>query len=365
MTIFVNSIKRIFRNKVQIFFILLFPLAFTTLGFIGQEPSVKVAVIDKDHTEFTADLAGNLKTKAEIRHVKEEEINNNLKTLKVDYVVVIDKGFTDNLIQGKNGGITSYSVKESNFSKPVGALLEQWLNHAIMVAEAVEHNPDSFYKEFSNYDQHGAIQLNHKLAVNEGAERTRSVLGYLIISMLYTSLIVGLFIIFNKNNHTLYRTLTAPVKIRTYMLQIVSSFLFVSFIQISFVLLILKYVYKLYLGSAGLSIFVLLLLFSLVSVSFGVAISSLSKNIVQACLIGICLVAPLAMLGGAYFPLDFAPDIIKTLSNFTPVSWVIHGIEKLLHGDSLTSLVKEVSILLMFSIIFFLLGTFRKADIAK
>ncbi|MFJ5716257.1 ABC transporter permease [Neobacillus sp. NPDC093127] len=365
MTIFVNTLKRIFRNKVQIFFILLFPLAFMSLGFIGQEPTVRVAVIDKDHTEFTADLARNLKTKAEIRHVKEEDINNELKTLKVDYVVVIDKGFTDNLIQGKNEGITSYSVKESNFSKPVGAFLEQWLHHAIMVAEAVGHNQESFFKEFSTYDQHGAIHLNHKLAVNEGAERTRSVLGYLIISMLYTSLIVGLFIIFNKNNHTLYRTLTAPVKIRTYMLQIVSSFLFVSFIQISFVLLILKYVYKLYLGSAGLSIFVLLLLFSLVSVSFGVAISSISKNTIQACLIGICLVAPLAMLGGAYFPLDFAPDIVKTLSNFTPVSWVIHGIEKLLHGDSLTSLVKEISILLMFSIIFFLLGTFRKADIAK
>ncbi|MFJ7724947.1 ABC transporter permease [Neobacillus sp. NPDC097160] len=365
MTIFVNTLKRIFRNKVQIFFILLFPLAFMSLGFIGQEQTVKVAVIDHDHTKFTADLVRNLKTKAEIRDVKEENISNDLKILKVDYVVVIEKGFTDDLIQGKDGGITSYSVKESNFSKPVSAFLEQWLNHAKMVVEAAQHNPDSFYTEFTNYDQHGAIQLDHKLAVNEGAERTRSVLGYLIISMLYTSLIVGLFIIFNKNNHTLYRTLTAPVKIKTYMLQIVSSFLCVSFIQISFVLLILKYVYKLYLGSAGFSIFVLLLLFSLVTVSFGVAISSISKNIIQACLIGICLVAPLAMLGGAYFPLEFAPDIIKTLSNFTPVSWVITGIEKLLQGQSLFALGKEVLILIVFSFIFFLLGTFRKADIAK
>jgi ABC-2 type transport system permease protein len=336
-----------------------------SLGFIGQEQAVKVAVIDKDQTKFTADLIRNLKTKAEIRHVKEKEITNDLKTLKVDYVVVIEKEFTANFIHGKDEGITSYSVKESNFSKPVSAFLEQWLNHAKLVAKAVGHNPDSFYQEFTNYDQHGAIQLEHKLAVNEGAERTRSVLGYLIISMLYTSLVVGLFIIMNKNNHTLYRTLAAPVKIRTYMLQITGSFLFVSFIQISFVLLILKWVYKLYLGSAGLSIFVLLLLFSLVSVSFGVAISSISKNIVQACLIGICLIAPLAMLGGAYFPLEFAPDIIKTLSNFTPVSWVINGIEKLLQGQSLASLGKEVVILIMFSLIFFLLGTFRKADIAK
>ncbi|WP_066070072.1 ABC transporter permease [Neobacillus soli] len=365
MTIFINTLKRIFRNKVQIFFILLFPLAFMTLGFIGQEPAVKVAIIDKDHTKFTADLVRNLKTKAEIRNIKEGKINDDLKTLKVDYVVVIEKGFTDGLIHGKDEGITSYSVKESNFSKPVSAFLEQWLNHAKMVAEKVQHNPDSFYTEFTNYDQLGAIQLVHKLAVNEGAERTKSVLGYLIISMLYTSLIVGLFIIFNKNNHTLYRTLTAPVKIRTYMLQITGSFLFVSFIQITFVLLIIKYVYKLYLGSAGFSIFVLLLLFSLVTVAFGVAISSISKNIIQACLIGICLVAPLAMLGGAYFPLEFAPDIIKTLSNFTPVSWVITGIEKLLQGQSLFSLGKELLILILFAIIFFLLGTFRKADIAK
>jgi ABC-2 type transport system permease protein len=365
MSIFIHTIKRIFRNKIQVFFILMFPLAFMTLGFLGSEPMVKVAVIDQDQTEITRGLIRNLETKADMKSISEEEIEKKLQNLKLDYVLLINKGFTENLISGKLGGITSYSVKESNFSTSIHAFVNQWLSHAEMIAHGVKGNHEAFQQAFTEYDENGKLQLESAPVIDKGAANTKSLFGFLIISMLYTSLIVGLYILINKNNHTLYRTLTAPIGIKNYMFQTICSFLFVSFIQILFVMLMLKWVYGMYMGDAAVSIFILLWLFSLVTVSFGVAISSSSKSIVQACLIGICFVSPMAMLGGAYFPLDYAPEIIQTLSQFSPVTWVLQGIDQLLYGQSIFSLGKEMMVLLLFAVIFFLLGTLRKVDISK
>ncbi|GAA0335204.1 hypothetical protein GCM10008967_27560 [Bacillus carboniphilus] len=365
MSILLFTLKRILRNKVQLFFILLFPFAFMSFGFIGEQPSIKVAVIDKDQTPFTERLKDGLEQRAKIRHVEEEHMEEKLLSLRIDYIIVIDNGFTDKVIRGEGGGITSYSVKESNFSVPVRIFLEQWIGHAKAIAKAVDNEPESFYKEFEEYDETGALKIQEELVADPGISRTRTVMGYLIISVLYTSIIVGLYIILNKNNHTLIRTLAAPISLKSYMFQTVSSFILISIIQMTLVLLVLKWVYKLYLGDSALSIYLMLTLFSLVSVSFGVAISSFSKNITQACLIGVGVMAPMAMLGGAYFPLDYAPESLQTVSQFTPVSWVLTGIEKLLQGESITSLGKEMGILLLFAVIFFLLGTFRKVDIAK
>lgn len=365
MTIFINTLKRIFRNKIQMLFVLLFPLAFMSFGFIHEEHNVKVAIIDKDRTALTEGLAGSLQSKAVMRTVREDEIEDKLMALKVDYVLVIDQGFTDKVIAGRDGGIASYSVQESNISEPIGAFVNQWVSHAKTIAGAVKHESSAFYEAFDSYERQGALQLSPRLVVDPKAAQTRSVVGYLVISMLYTSLVIGLHIIMSRANHTLYRTMAAPVRMRSYMLQTIGAFIVVSALQITLVMLLLKWVYGLYMDGSAWTLYLLLLLFSLVSVSFGVAISYFSRNMIQACLIGMCSIAPLAMLGGAYFPLDWAPEIMRTLGRFTPVSWMMAGVEKLLQGQSLGSIGKEMSVIVLFAAIFFLLGGLRKADIAK
>ncbi|MFF2481338.1 ABC transporter permease [Paenibacillus sp. NPDC058071] len=365
MTIFLNTVKRIFRNKIQLFFIVIFPVAFMMLGYIEEKPVIKAVVFDHDQTALTETLKRHVMDDASIVPFEEDEIERKLMSLEVDYVLVIDKGFTNRLIAGEEGGITAYTVQESNFSEPVGTFLEQWLQHARTIADAVNNDEEAFYEPFMRYDQQGLFQIEQHSVVNEGVARSLSVFGYFIIAMLYTSLIAGLYILLNKSNFTFHRTLTAPISIRGYMLQTIVGFLFVSIVQITFVMLMLKWVFGIYMAGSAIGIYLLFILFSLVTVSFGVAVSSISQNMIQACLIGICLISPLAVLGGAYFPLDFAPDIFITFSYFTPVSWVLKGTEKLLLGATLADLGKEGIVLLLFATIFFLIGIMRKADIAK
>lgn len=366
MTIFRNYVKRIFRNKLQAFFILLFPLMFMTIGFANHdEPVLKAAVIDNDRTPFTSNLVRQLDSIADIGTVREDEIERKLKSLNVEYVLVIDQGFTDRIIQGKSGGIVEYAVKESNVSGPASAFIEQRLGAAKSIAAAVGHDSDAFYAELPNYDERGALLLDPHPFTNGKTDETRNVIGFVVVAMLYTALIVSLHVHINRNNHTLHRTLAAPVTMRRYMLQMIGSFVAVAWIQITIVMAFMKWVFGLYLGGSEWAIYGLLLIFSFIGVSFGVAISSITRNMVQACLFGICLIVPLAMLGGAYFPIEGKSDVVDSLSKLSPVTWLMDGVEKLLSGASLFSLGKEISIVLLFAVVFFLIGTLKKADTAK
>ncbi|MFD2700904.1 ABC transporter permease [Paenibacillus shunpengii] len=365
MSIFKHTIKRIFRNKIQLIFIILFPLAYMSLGLIDDQRRLKAAIIDHDQTELTEHLIQGLETMAVMKAVKEEDIERELKDLKVDYVLVIDHGFTERLIQGENGGLSEYSVKESNLSQPLSIYLRQWADQVGMIAAVAGHQSDAFYTSYKQYEEHTPLKLDNRPIENQQEDKSRKVLGFLVIPMLYTSLIAGLQIISNRNNHTLYRTLAAPVRIRSYMLQMIGSFLFVAVIQLTFAMLVLKWGYQVPMNDSEWGIYALLILFSVAAVSFGVAVSSISKSILQACLIGICLIEPISMLGGAYGPLDWAPDVVRTISQFTPVYWVMDGIDQLLRGQPLLGLGKEAVMIILFAIIFFLFGTIRKTDIAK
>lgn len=365
MSIFKHTLKRIFRNKIQLIFIILFPLAYMSLGLIDDQQPLKAAIIDHDQTELTKRLIHGLETKADIKAVKEEDIEKELKALKVDYVLVIDQGFTERLIRGESGGLSEYTVKESNLSRPLSLYLKQWANHSGTIAAVAGHQSEAFYASYKQYEERAHLKLDSRPIENQQEEKSRKVLGFLVIPMLYTSLIAGLQIISNRNNHTLYRTLAAPVRIRSYMLQMIGSFLAAALIQLTFAMIVLKWGYRVPMNNSEWDIYALLILFSVAAVSFGVAVSSISKSILQACLIGICLIEPISMLGGAYGPLDWAPDVVKTISQFTPVYWVMDGIDQLLHGESLLGLGKEAVMIVLFAIIFFLLGTIRKTDAAK
>lgn len=366
MTIFRNTLKRILRSRVQLIFILLSPIAFMCLTFVDGEIKTKVSIIDYDQTELTTNLRESLATKAEIvAPIDEELIEEKLMGLKVDYVLIVEKGFTDDIIAGNDAKVRSYSVKESNISLPISSYIDQWIQDARLIANAVNHNVKDFYIEFDQYNRFGTLTLEKKHLNDEGRGKSRTALGYMVMAMMYTSMITAMIILMNKNNYTMYRTLAAPVRMGSYMFQIILSFFVVTVIQIVFVLLVLQLGFNLFTGTTLLSVFSLLFVFALVSVSMGVLISAIAKNIIQAVFIGICTIPPLAMLGGAYFPLDYASDTVKTLSHFSPVSWMLAGVEKILRGQNFMTISDDIMIMLLFSVIFFLLGIIRKVDIAK
>ncbi|MDZ5034937.1 ABC transporter permease, partial [Clostridium perfringens] len=62
MTIFKTTLKRLFRAKSNILFLILLPLIFMLIAFSGSNgtPPLKVTVIDNDKTAVTEGIINNI-----------------------------------------------------------------------------------------------------------------------------------------------------------------------------------------------------------------------------------------------------------------------------------------------------------------
>jgi ABC-2 type transport system permease protein len=59
------------------------------------------------------------------------------------------------------------------------------------------------------------------------------------------------------------------------------------------------------------------------------------------------------------------PSFLQKIGDFVPTTWALKAAEKVLNGSSLIAVSKELLIMLLFAVVFFLMASWRKADIAK
>jgi ABC-2 type transport system permease protein len=108
------------------------------------------------------------------------------------------------------------------------------------------------------------------------------------------------------------------------------------------------------------SLLVLFAVFALTAVALGIAISSFSKDLKQENALSYLITIPMSMLGGCFWPREIMPKILQHISNFTPVTWVLKASEKLLYGSTLKDIGSEIAILLLFALVFMIVGSNKR-----
>jgi len=344
---------------VPVFFIIMIIMMSSGGGYI-----LKVGIVDEDATMLTEMLQRNLDKRSQLIPMTEDELQEGLINMKVDYGIIIPKGFTEELIDLKDPQLSSYRIKEGNIALPTIIYIENFLDGAKYLAEGAQGNEELFYQGLEIYDNSGIKMLAKQAGEVETGEVTLSSLGFLVMSMMFFSTFSANMVLEDRENKTFYRVLASPLSLKRYMLENQLSFLILSQVQIILVFSIMKFVFKMYLGPSFINLYLLLFIFSLVCVSFGTALTSLTKDTRQASSMASFLITPMVMLGGGFWPREIMPEILQTIGKFVPITWVLQGAEKILNGQNLKMATLDISILLLFSLIFFLLGTWRKADVS-
>lgn len=363
MNVFSNILRRIFKNKIQMLFILILPSVFMipiSLNMSTEHP-LKVGILDEDKTVFSNMLCDSLKTKAEVVDIDISKKLDDLLDMNVDYQVIIEKGFTNGFIKGENIQIKGYYLKNSVRSIPIQQYLKSFIDSSQAIAISSNGIESKFYEGMNKYNDLG-IKTNFSIISNIDRNRSYSALGLFLMFMIMTAVIFTTMLLKDKENKTFYRTICAPVSLKSYMLQNILSFLIISFVQVTLVFIMLKFLIGIYMGDF-FKVYLLFLFASIMCVSLGIAISSISKNVVQAGFMGLFLSLPMSFLGGCWWPNETAPDILRAIGRFTPVYWVMEGVNKFLNDKSVFSASIEILILLAFSAIFFFFGTWKKESI--
>ncbi|WP_055666521.1 ABC transporter permease [Desnuesiella massiliensis] len=369
MIVFQNNIKRMLKNKLNLFFMFVFPVLFMALimsANSGTGGNVIVGVVDKDNTKLTEILKENLKSNGKIKALEEKDIKGELINNRIDYAIVIDKDFTKGIIEGKDVDIRGFSINETNAALPAKFYIESYISSVKNIAKAAEGAEDKFYKGIEAYKE-GSFNIECKNVEREEGNKTNSLqaLGFLVMGVFSLATVSSNLMIKDKEKNIYSRLFTTPLTIKQYMLQNILSYLFISIFQIIVLLILLIKVFKADIGPAPMNMFFILVVFSLVCVALNMFIGSLSKDSRQASAIGTLIFTPFCMLGGCFWPREIMPDILQKASNFVPTTWVLKGAEKIMYGKSLLQLNIEIGILLLFAMVFFLLSSWKKEDVMK
>lgn len=372
MTIFMNNIKRILKDKVALVFMIVLPVILIAVicSFNSNGGSLNVGIVDKDNTEFTKIVRENLASQNRVKvfDIEEKEIKQSLIDVKVDYVIEMENGFTNNIIAGENVKIKGYSISGKNIHLPVKLYLDNFINIARNIGKAsskIENSSDKFYEGIKYYSE-GKLGLTQSKVDASFKDNSRllQALGFLVMGVFSLATFGYSFTVEDKENKIYYRLFTTPLTLKRYMFENILSVFVISLVQILMLLGFLQWVLKMDIGKYFVNMFIVLSVFSIVSVALGMFINSISKSTRQAGVIGTLIFSPFCMLGGCFWPREIMPDILKQISNFVPTTWILKALEKVVYGDSLSSLGMEMGILLLFALVFFFLSSWKVSDIS-
>lgn len=367
MTIYFTNIKRILKKRSNIVFMIVLPVLIIALimKIVTPEVQINVGVIDNDRTKLTSELIENLRGKSKVTILQKDTEEKDLIDGTASYVIDIPQGFTNDVINGKTVKLNGYSLQESNIAATVKIYVNSFLNAAINIGKSSNGDETKFYLGM-NYYRSGNISYDKKTIdySEDDNGKTSETLGMVAFIMLYLSSFSAAVILEDKKNNSFYRIFTTPVSIQRYMLENILSFFTVCLIPVFVVLLSMKYLFNVNLGSGFLNIFILMSIFSMVSVSIGLLVSSVCKNSNQATLLMNIINTPFAALGGCMFPVSIMPKPLVNIGKFMPTYWLMNGINKSINGQNFYSIIGDIGIMLLFTIIFLMLSSWKKTEVA-
>ena len=183
--------------------------------------------------------------------------------------------------------------------------------------------------------------------------------GVICMGILFTSVFMGIEVIWDKEFGFLKETLVAPVSRFNIMLGRTLGGATVAILQ-GMIILILSVVVGFRPENLSMLPLALIIMFliSVLFTAFGTAIASILEDMHGFQLIMNFLIMPIFFLSGALFPLNNLPGPITTLTQINPLSYGVDGLRATLLGTSHFHLGLDFLVLGVISILFLGIGSY-------
>ncbi len=182
--------------------------------------------------------------------------------------------------------------------------------------------------------------------------------GVISMSILFMSIFAGIQVIWDRQFGFLKETLVAPVSRLSIMLGKTLGGATIAVIQGIFV-----FILALLVGfRPGLNLLPLALLFMIMIAVFftavGITIASLLEDMNGFQVIMNFLVQPLFFLSGALFPLNSAPQFLKVITAFDPLTYGVDGIRACLTATNNYPITLDLVVLIVLIAIIMIIGSY-------
>ena len=184
-----------------------------------------------------------------------------------------------------------------------------------------------------------------------------------IIGMILSNVLIiitALSIVKEREYGTLEQLIVTPLTRTELMLGKLSPYLIVGFVQISAVLIIGHYLFRVPIHGSLLLIYVTSFLFVVASLGLGLLISTLVSAQAPAMQTAFMFLMPNVLLSGFMFPREAMPPLAREIGLLLPLTYyleILRGI--ILKGVGLRELWVQSLALVVFAVVFFTIATLR------
>lgn len=346
------SVRRYFRDRVAIFFTVVFPLIFLFVfgGIFGKDnsSSFHIALINNSPHKFAQQFTDRIKsqktfdvdkTVTNLNQAKDKMSRNEL-----DAAVVLPEDFgvdRDGHASGK--AVVYYDQNSEQAAKTVTAILEgqfEEMNQAIVKADR------PFSLETKTINQQGLSRFDYTFS---------GLLGFSILGL-------GLFGPVNyfpqmKKQGVLRRLHITPLRPWEFFTASVISNAVIGLFSIAVMFVIASTVFHFQMAGNYLALAVMVVLGILSIFGIGLAIGGWARNENQAAPLANIVAFPMMFLSGTFFPRFLMPEWLQHITTFLPLTPVIDGIRLVAtEGKGLTEVGAQIGLIAFWTVVIYLIA---------
>jgi ABC-2 type transport system permease protein len=345
------DVKRLFRDKMAIFWVFAFPLVFLFIfGSIfnsGSDVSFRVALINEANSSFSKDFAN------EIRKNKVFEVDTETKTVdqakqkmnrsQLDATIILPKDFGATSDKGYPTGQAQILYDQSNQS--AGTALQAIMNNEIF--QGINQKLVPYQAPFS-----ASAQTTATKGLSQFDYTFPGLLGFTLISLG----IFGPTQVFPrlKSKGVLRRYKSTMLKVWQYFVGNVISNAIVGLLAAGIMFIVATTVFDLTMRGSYINLAVILVAGAVMLFGIGLAIGGWAKNENQAAPLAQVFALPMMFLSGVFFPTYLMPDLLQKVSQILPLTPVVESMRLIItENASLIDVAPQLGIIIGWTVIIY------------
>lgn len=346
--------RRLFRDKVAIFFVFLFPLIFLFVfgGIFGRNSDVSfnVALFNDSSSEIAGQVAKQLKeskvVKVNEKVTTQEEAKEKMTRSELDALIILPKDF---------------GSESSGAKTPSGQLQIFYNQNNEQGAQTLAAILQGFFKEVNQQYVDTSEPFTVKTESTAAASQRR--FDYVFAGLLgFSVMSLGIFGPTNvfpklKSKGVLRRYSTTTLKVWQYFIGNVISNAAVGILSVASMFIVSLVVFDLNMQGDFISLGLMVVLGVTVLFGIGLAVGGWAKNENQAAPLANLVTFPMMFLSGTFFPRYAMPEWLQRVSDFLPLTPVIDGIRLIVtEGKTIFDLGTQVGLLAAWAVIIYFIA---------
>ena len=159
---------------------------------------------------------------------------------------------------------------------------------------------------------------------------------------------------------TLRRLMITPTRKSTFLAGTISSQMILALVQMAILIAFGILVMHVPWGRDPVALIVVLVSLALAGLALGTTLGTFVKTESQASNLSIMLGMSMALLGGAWFPMELFPPGLQQAVKILPTTWAMNALTDItMRGQGLVDILPEAAVLLGFAVVFFAIGIWR------